>query len=283
MPCWCILLLVVISLGTVRCQKEAADSFLARYNKEARQKDYEVSQPSWIYNTNITTANAAARVAASGRYSLYAAEVRKNASKIDVRGMDYTTRRQFNFILSTASSKDKATRNKAITLESEMEGLYSKGCVSATSADVTTVKINGTKCLPLNPDLYTILRKSRNYTELLFAWKGWRDATGPKIRPKYQEFVKIVNKGAKENNWKDYGAYLRSWYEVDNLAEIAEKLWQDLKPFYEELHAYVRFKLHKKYPKHVKLDEPVPAHLFGNMWAQQWENIYDLVVPFPGK
>ena len=77
--------------------------------------------------------------------------------------------------------------------------------------------------------------------------------------------------------------YVRSWYEVgDRLGPIAEKLWLDLKPFYEELHAYVRFKLTKKYPE-VTDGEPIPAHLLGNMWAQGWVNIYNEVAPFPSK
>ena len=70
---------------------------------------------------------------------------------------------------------------------------------------------------------------------------------GPKMKAVYTEFVDALNIGARENKWKDYGAYVRSWYEVgDELGTIAEKLWLDLKPFYEELHAYVRFRLRKK-------------------------------------
>ena len=99
----------------------------------------------------------------------------------------------------------------------------------------------------------------------------------------YEQFVKGLNTGAVDNKWKDYGEYVRSWYEVgDRLGPIAEKLWLDLKPFYEELHAYVRFKLRQKYPE-VKDGEPIPAHLLGNMWAQSWVNIYNDIAPFPSK
>ena len=27
----------------------------------------------------------------------------------------------------------------------------------------------------------------------------------------------------------------------------------------------------------------IPAHLLGNMWGQEWTNIYPLVEPFPGQ
>ena len=232
----------------------------------------------WKYNTNITDYNKKQNVNANLAFSQYSNEVKQNASKYNISGLGYNVRRQFNMITSSATSKDGNTRKQSAQLVTEMEATYSKGCVKATSANVKTVKINGTKCLTLG-DLSTILRKSRDYNELLFVWKGWRDATGPKIRSNYKSFVDVKNKGAKENNWKDYGAWWRSWYEVDSFQEMVEKLWVDLKPFYQELHAYVRFKLSKQY-KEVKDKEPIPANVLGNMWSQTWENVYDLVVPY---
>eukprot|EP00794_Sanderia_malayensis_P011393 gene11393-12579_t len=266
---------------SVNGQKAAAENFLKKYNKEVRQVDYESGQAAWVYNTNLTDHNSALSVNASLKYSKYAAAVRANASKINVQGLSYDIQRQFKFILSSATAKDPKVVKEVANLGSKLEALYSKACVNAKSSDVKTVKFNGTKCLSLDPDLYKIMRKSRDYNELLFAWKGWRDSTGPKMKATYKEFVDKLNIGAKDNGFKDYGEYVRSWYEVgDNLGKIAEKLWLDLKPFYQELHAYVRFKLSKKYPQ-VKDGEPIPAHLLGNMWAQSWTNIYDIVAPFP--
>ncbi len=248
-----------------------------------RKVSYEYSQAAWVYNTNLTDHNSKLNVDASLKYSKYAAQVRLNASKINTTGLSYSAKRQFKFILSSASSKDEKVVKKVASLKAELKSQYSKGCVQARPDDVKTLNISAPKCLSLDPDLTQILRKSRNYSELQFAWKGWRDATGPKMKPVYEDFVKNLNIGAKENGMKDYGEYVRSWYEVgDQLGPIAEKLWLDLKPFYEELHAYVRFKLSKKYPQ-VKDGEPIPAHLLGNMWAQEWVNIYDMVAPYPGK
>ena len=270
--------------SSVNCQQKLADDFLQAYDRDIRSVDYTSGQAAWVYNTNLTDYNSRLSVAASLVYSKYSAEVRINASKINTTGLSYTADRQIKFILSSASSKNQSVVANVANLGSKLEALYSKGCVTATSSDVPTLNLTGTKCLSLDPGLTTILAKSRDPKELLFAWKGWRDATGPLMKPVYADFVQNLNIGAKENQWQDYGQYVRSRYEVgNNLGPIAEKLWQDLKPFYEELHAYVRFKLSKTYPGEVKDKEAIPAHLLGNMWAQDWTNIYDLVVPFPSK
>ena len=277
-------ILVLCSVATAFGQQTATD-FLRQYNSEARRYRFTSGEANWKYNTNISAETNAALIATSLRVSKYFAQARKNATKVNQTGESEDIKRQFSMILSSATSKDETTVKKVANLKAELKGLYSKACVPATASQVPTLKgtWKGNKCLPLDPDLYTILSKSRNYTELRFAWKGWRDATGPKMKSIYKEFVDALNIGARENKWKDYGQYVRSWYEVgDNLGVIAEKLWQDLKPFYEELHAYVRFKLRKRY-KSIKEKDPIPAHLLGNMWAQSWVNIYDLVAPFPSK
>ena len=58
------------------------------------------------------------------------------------------------------------------------------------------------------------------------------------------------------------------------------KLWNEVKPLYQELHAYVRYKLREKYPE-VPENGTIQAHLLGNMWAQDWSLIEDLVKPYP--
>ena len=54
-------------------------------------------------------------------------------------------------------------------------------------------------------------------------------------------------------------------------------------PLYEQLHAYVRQRLHEKYGDVVDPEGPIPAHLLGNMWAQSWNNIADMLKPYPNK
>uniref|UniRef100_A0A803XZP4 Angiotensin-converting enzyme n=1 Tax=Meleagris gallopavo TaxID=9103 RepID=A0A803XZP4_MELGA len=158
------------------------------------------------------------------------------------------------------------------TLLSEMETTYS----------VAKVCRENNTCHPLDPDLTDILATSRDYNELLFAWKGWRDASGAKIKDKYKRYVELSNKAAVLNGYTDNGAYWRSLYETPTFEEDLERLYLQLQPLYLNLHAYVRRALYNKYgAEHISLRGPIPAHLLGNMWAQSWSNIFDLVMPFP--
>ena len=61
-----------------------------------------------------------------------------------------------------------------------------------------------------------------------------------------------------------------------------EQIWITMRPFYEKLHAWVRYKYRtfwgEKYPGGAR--DPIPAHLTGNMWAQSWHLTFDIVNPF---
>src|SRR4029453_3580499 len=112
-------------------------------------------------------------------------------------------------------------------------------------------------------------------------WKGWH-AISPPIRADYARYVELGNKGARELGYKDMGALWRSKYDMapDDFARGVGRLWTQVKPFYDSLHAYVRWKLREKYgPEVVPEKGPIPAHLLGNMWAQEGGNIYHLVAP----
>src|SRR5262249_3835873 len=125
------------------------------------------------------------------------------------------------------------------------------------------------------------MRKSRNYDELLDAWAGWRTIARP-MRPLYVRFVELSNEGAKAIGFSDTGDQWRSGYDMSpaEFERETERLWQQVKPLYQDLHCYVRAKLTKQYPGKVPVDGPIPAHLLGNMRAQEWQNVYPLVIPY---
>lgn len=266
------LLLETSSAAFDQAEENKTLAFLKWYNYQAAQEEYKVNEGSWKYATNLTAANQAEKTRTSVAFSVFLQNARENASRFDVNKLSDDSKRQIKRIIATASPKKKEDLKQLSDLEGEMENIYSS----------SKVKDSNGKLLALDPDLSKILRTNRDYERLKFAWKGWRDATGPKLRPIYKQFVELSNKGAQENNWKDTGEWWRSWYEVDNLEEIVEGLYNDLRPLYEELHAYVRYKLSKKY-KQVDKSGPIPAHLFGNMWSQSWVNVYDLVEPYEGE
>jgi peptidyl-dipeptidase A len=77
----------------------------------------------------------------------------------------------------------------------------------------------------------------------------------------------------------------RSGYDMtpEAFEKETNRLFEQVKPLYQDLHCYVRGRLHKTYGDKVPETGPMPAHLLGNMWAQDWVNIYSLVEPYPGR
>lgn len=170
---------------------------------------------------------------------------------------------------------------------------------------------NRTKCdLALEPELTDLLKKSRDPEELKYIWAEWRNASGKKVKFLFMRYVELNNMAARLNNYSDNAAYWLKDYEADDFPEqigelqvkiylikiirkfdikichkiFLETLWQQLKPLYLQLHAYVRRELRKKYGENiVSKDGPIPAHLLGNMWAQTWSNIANFTTPYPGK
>ena len=128
------------------------------------------------------------------------------------------------------------------------------------------------------------MAKSRNYDELTEAWKGWH-SIAPPMRTDYARFVDLGNEGARELGFKDLGAMWRAGYDMtpEAFEQETERLWAQVQPLYEDLHCYARAQLAKKYGEaRVPAGKPIPAQLLGNLWAQQWDKVYDLMEPYPG-
>jgi peptidyl-dipeptidase A len=152
-----------------------------------------------------------------------------------------------------------------------LEGTYGKGKWCPPGKD---------KCLDIE-DITRVMANSRDPKELRDAWVGWHAISRP-MRQDFVRYVELANKGARELGFKDDGAMWRSKYDMppDEFAQELDRLWEQVRPLYLALHAYVRNKLREKYgDAAVPANGPIPAHLLGNLWAQEWGNIYPLVAP----
>ncbi|MBX3579626.1 MAG: M2 family metallopeptidase [Rhizobiaceae bacterium] len=113
-------------------------------------------------------------------------------------------------------------------------------------------------------------------------WASWHDTVGAPMKADYQRMVEIANEGAVELGYADVGAMWRSVYDMtpEEFSALNEKLWLEIKPLYDDLHCYVRGKLNQTYGDSVQpASGPIRADLLGNLWAQDWTNIYDMVAP----
>ncbi|RMB94756.1 hypothetical protein DUI87_28735 [Hirundo rustica rustica] len=259
--------------------EEGAVLFARDYNSTAELVLFESVSASWNYNTNLTAENAALQVKASLEEQNFTELWGKKAKELYGDKWNNFSDPQLRKIIGSIQTLGPSNlpldqREQYNTILSDMDKIYSTAKVCLP---------NGT-CWDLEPDLSDIMATSRSYKKLLYAWEGWHNAAGNPLRPKYQEFVKLSNDAYLMDGFSDTGSYWRSWYDSDTFEKDLENIYNQLEPLYLNLHAFVRRKLYDRYgPKYINLRGPIPAHLLGNMWAQQWNNIYDLMIPYPEK
>jgi peptidyl-dipeptidase A len=257
---------------------EGAKQFVAAADKELLELGNKVGRAQWVASTYITSDTEALSADAYKDLVARTMALAKDATRFDKLQLDADTQRRL-MLLKLASiplpaPTDAAEQKELTQTVVSMEADYGRGKYCPEG---------GKPCLDITA-LDRIFATSRNPDELLAAWKGWH-AIAPSIKPKYARFVELGNKGAKELGYSDLGALWRSNYDMpaDDFAKELDRLWTQVRPLYEALHAHVRASLAKKYGSVVPEAGPIPAHLLGNMWAQQWGNIYPLVgVPASG-
>jgi len=252
------------------------EAFIAGVNGEFKDWWRELNAAGWLRATYINEDSAIVDAKANERYAAWHSAKVKQALKYDGVEMDPDTRRQidrFKMEALLVAPDDEAKRKEQATILTELAGMYGAGAYCRSDND----------CLSL-AELEDIIAQSRDYDELLDAWQGWRTISPP-MREKYQRFAELANEGANEFGYSDMGEMWRSYYDMgaDEFEAETARLWEQVEPLYKELHCHVRARLGEVYGEDkVPQDGMIPAHLLGNMWAQQWSFIYDLLEPYPG-
>ncbi len=252
---------------------EAAKAFIAKASEETRQLLLQVNRADWIANTYITEDTEALSAEFNQKLTEAVVRLANEAARFNDTQVDADTRRQLDKLklaLTLAAPKDPAKTEELAGIVAKLNGMYGKG--KYTRADGTVMALG---------DMSALMATSRNYDEQLEMWQGWHNTAAP-MKPLYVRQVELANEGARELGYADTGVLWRSKYDMDADAFATEldKQWNAVKPLYDALHCHVRAKLGEKYgTDKVPQDKPIPAHLLGNMWAQAWGNIYDVVAP----
>jgi peptidyl-dipeptidase A len=251
-----------------------ADAFVTRATKEFEEFSIDDARIQWLYATYINDDTSALVAKSGAKGTELAVKFALEAAKYDkAKGLSPDTKRQLD-ILRSAITSPAPTRDGAASalakLQTDMQTVYGTGKGT----------LNGK---PLNgSDIEAAMGTSRNPDELKEMWTSWHDTVGAPQRQDYQRSAGLLNEGARELGFKDVGAMWRSNYDMppEEFAKLTDKLWNEVKPLYESLHTYVRWKLNEKYGDAVQSKTgPIRADLLGNMWAQEWGNIYDVVAP----
>ncbi|KPJ19244.1 Angiotensin-converting enzyme [Papilio machaon] len=262
-----------------RVNLQQVRDFLVRADEQASKECTNNVAAQWNFETDVNDATQHAALDAQQRYTLFQRglwEAAKQIPRDSIR--DFGTYRQLQ-LLSTigaaALPPDQLDRYNRII--NDMLAVYNTAEICAYNEPF--------KCgLHLQPQLQEIMSHSRDWDELQHVWTEWRRNTGRRIRDLYEQLVDLTNQAARLNNFTDASAYWMFPYETINMRQEIEEVWEQIKPLYELLHAYVRRRLREAFgPERISRSAPIPAHVLGDMWGQSWSGIVPYTLPYPGK
>ncbi len=258
-----------------------ARAFLDHANAELLKLSTDASHAEWTAETDITNDTEATTAAMSERLTARTLQLIEESHHWDKVTLPPELRREMKLMQlnATAAPREPKLLAEQTQLAAQLTGMYGKG---KYCPDIPAGRnpAPGAKCMGID-EISDIMAHSQNPEELTKLWVGWH-AIGAPMRDKYARFIALQNIGAKELGYHDTGEFWRAGYDMTPAQFSAEvdRAWTQLEPMYRALHDYVRTRLIAKYGKAAERpDGLIPAELLGNMWAQEWGNIYDIVAP----
>jgi peptidyl-dipeptidase A len=258
---------------------EEAGRFLARVDAGYRDRSLRFNTADWVAKTHITLDTQRIAAWAGDDLMEFLSSSIRESLRFRATPLDPSSRRQLDLLRLVTepppAPSDPGKRAELAAISARLAALYGEGTWCGRDGKGP--------CRDLG-ELEEVMASSRDWDVLLDAWSGWRTVGRPMRQP-YERLVALSNQGAREIGFADVGEQWRSSYDMppEALAAELERLWQELRPMYEQLHCYVRTRLQERYGRERVPDRGlIPAHLLGNMWAQSWENVYPLVEPHPG-
>jgi peptidyl-dipeptidase A len=252
-----------------------AERFISQAETRLLDLWIKSGRASWVADNFITEDTESISADADQAVKAATAELAKEAKRYEKLQLPPDVARKFKLLklsVDIPAPRDPAAQAELAKIDASLEADYGKGTWCPDDKKENCKQL---------PDMEKIIANSRDPKELLAVWEGWH-AIAPPMKKRYTRMVELSNQGAREMDFADVGAMWRSNYDMPPavFSKEVDRLWEQVRPLYVSLHAYVRWKLAEKYGKDlVREDEPIPAHLLGNMWSQEWENIYPLLAP----
>ena len=251
-----------------------AEAFMKKAEAELAENATYTAKASWVQSNFITDDTEALAAYANEQNIKLTTELVEEAKQFEGLDLPPELARKFKLLklsLTAPAPKDPKLRRELTQITASLEGDYGKGkyCPKGSRPE---------DCLDITA-IEERMAHSTNPDELKELWAGWH-AVGAPMRQRYARFVELSNQGSREIGFKDTGTMWRSNYDMapDAFSADLERLWNQVRPLYLSLHTYVRARLVEKYgPQVVPPDGPIPAHLLGNLWSQQWGNIYPVL------
>ena len=261
-----------------------ARAFLAEVDRELLRLINASNRAGWTQSTYITPDTEVMAAQANEALVTAATNYAKEAFRFDKVEVSSSERRQLYLLknsLTMSAPPDPKEAEELTRLVASMEGVYG----------------SGKYCPGLPPGRPERLRHpKRSVSTSRRSPRSWLRAgirsgcsrcgkAGTRFHRRSERITRASSscrtRARRVLGFKDTGAMWRGKYDMppDAFAKELDRLWEQLQPLYLSLHTYVRSKLRDKYGAVVPETGPIPAHLLGNLWQQDWSNIYDLVAP----
>ena len=254
---------------------EGAQAWLAAVEADFRAFSEEFGHVSWLNATYINHDSDTLAAQYGAELTLKQVAYANDAARYArVAGLDAETARKLDSLrnsISLPAPNRAGAAEELNAIATNLGSAYGRGKGTLNGAPISGSDIEA-----------EMGNLERSPEELKEMWASWHDNVGAPMREDYTRMTAIANEGAKELGFADLGAMWRSGYDMppEQFAAETERMWQEVKPLYVALHTYVRRKLNEKYGEAVQpRTGPIRADLLGNMWAQEWGNIYPLVAP----
>ena len=251
-----------------------ADAFIQRAERELAELSAISSRAQWVNATYITPDTDALAAHFGTLQTEMGVRLANEAARFaNVSGLNPDTQRKLNILRSGLVLPAPTTSGAAAELNrlsTELQSQYGRG-----RGTMNGETLNGNE---IEARMGTV----RNPAQLQEMWTSWNNNVGAPMRDEYQRMVQIANEGARELGFEDTGAMWRSKYDMTpaEFEQMTERLWNEVRPLYEALHCFTRAGLNRQYGDQVQPETgPIRADLLGNLWAQEWGNIYDVVAP----
>ncbi|HEX6278130.1 MAG TPA: M2 family metallopeptidase, partial [Polyangiaceae bacterium] len=262
-----------------------AETFVREVNAELKRLAAEVDRAAWLKATYITPDSEYLEAKAREKLLEFVTRKVKESQRFAGLALPPETARSLYVLKYSAglpAPSDPTKRARLATVSTELESIYGRGkyCSPKLVGKGDDPKSD---CLTVD-EINRLLGKQRDYELLLEAWRGWHTVSPP-MRSMYGELVTLGNEGARELGFKDMAEIWKGGYDMSDAQFEAEadRLWQLVQPLYQKLHCFARARLAKQYGARVDKKAPIPAHLLGNLWAQEWQNLYPMMEPYPGR
>jgi peptidyl-dipeptidase A len=267
---------------------DEAVQFITETDAGLRRVYVQESRAAWINLTYVNHDTDGLAADASVETAEYLTGAIKESVKFSgVQGLPPEVERQLALLRREAtlpSPSDPAKREELAQIAVTMSSDYAQHKYCSKNLARWATKGDKSSCLAEGQLKAVLTDPKASWDQLVEAWTGWRELSTD-MKDEYARFVELGNEGARELGFDDVGAIWKSRYDMTpaEMEGEVERLWQEVRPLYEQLHCYVRKRLHKKWGDKVPATGPMPAHVFGNMWSQEWGNIYDFVEPHKGQ